>query len=141
MMKKQYQQAKRGVRPCFPLGMKIIKSQIVLLIGFTGFFLVNIDIGKALLSGGAIAFVATLILYTHLFKYEGAQQARNILNSLYRAEFVKMLTITLGFLLVFKGLNPVYPGCVIVGFVIVQLTYWMIPMLDLWVLETSTDKY
>lgn len=125
----------------FSLGLKIIKAQLFLLLVFTMSLLIDINIGRALLIGGLIAFISTLILYVHIFKYQGAQQAKNILNSLYRAEIVKVLAISLGFFVAFKWVDPLYPAGVLIGFGIAQLAFWVVPMVDTQTMHMGIKKY
>ncbi len=88
----------------------------------------------AFVSGGLISLFAGLVFYVRVFRHRGAQYSREIVQGFYRGELLKFVVVVAGFLCAFKAplLSPYtkqYPMLVVVGFALVQSTYWIYPFI------------
>jgi ATP synthase protein I len=104
---------------------RIVKAQLIVLL----FFLVIACFGDALwgislIVGGGIAWAPNLLLYRLLFKYFGAQYAKEFIRAFYLGQFFKFLLTVAGFTMVFAWTNW-QPLPVILGFIGVQSVFWV----------------
>lgn len=77
---------------------------------------------------GLVSMVPTAYFATKLFQHQGAHAARQIVNSFYKGEALKLvLTIAL-FALVFKFFNIV-PLVFFAVYMMVQLVFWFAPLI------------
>lgn len=90
--------------------------------------LISIKAGLSALLGGLVSAVPNAYFARKLFKHQGAQAAKQIVNSFYKGEALKIiLSITL-FVLVFKYFNIV-PLVFFIVYIIAQAVFWFAPMI------------
>lgn len=108
---------------------KLLKFQAFVLFSFVLVMLVSQKWGIALVIGGGIGFLANALFYLQVFRYRGAQQVNRILKGFYRGGALKFLVVIISFTWAFKYLNLASPEVVVIGFLVVQSTYWLVPLL------------
>ncbi len=85
--------------------------------------------GYSALLGGIICLIPNAYFAYRTFAYQGAQAARKIVNSFYKAEAVKLGLTALFFGLTFKYVKPLEPLSLFMTFFIVQVVHWLAPLL------------
>lgn len=84
---------------------------------------------QSILLGGLVCVVPNAYFARLLFRYKGARAAKQIVNSFYKAEALKLL-LTIGlFVLVFK-LVSIKPWLFFVGFIAAQMMFWFVPLMS-----------
>ncbi len=87
--------------------------------------------GKSALSamlGGLVSALPSAYFARKLFQYQGAQAAKQIVNSFYKGEAMKIILSILLFALVFIFSN-VNPVVFFITYIVVQMVYWFAPLL------------
>lgn len=103
----------------------------ILVLGFVSivFFITNGLMGlRSSLLGGVVSILPGLLFSLKLFKYQGAQQAKKIMNSLYTGEAYKLIVSGALFALVFIYIK-VNALAFFLTYIIVQAVYWCAPWL------------
>lgn len=113
----------RGVR-------RLACLQVLLVAVLTVIFYVLGDSRAAYSSllGGLIAAIPTQYFAHRLFRYQGAQAARQIVQSFYIGEAIKWLLTALMFVIVFALINISAPA-LFISFIVVQILYWVTPLI------------
>ncbi|WP_245391742.1 ATP synthase subunit I [Salinicola aestuarinus] len=83
----------------------------------------------SVLTGGLVAAVPTAFFAWRAFRYQGAAQARNIVNSFYKAEAGKFGLTAASFTLVFVVVPPSNPAFFFGAYVVTLLVQWLGPWL------------
>lgn len=81
------------------------------------------------LSGGFIAWLPNCYFAFRAFRYRGARAARQIVHSFYAGVAGKVLLTASLFILVFSTFNPLNAPAVFMGFLLVQMVSWVVPVL------------
>ena len=82
---------------------KLIAWQLLVLVVVVGFFgLVGKPAQISAILGGLLAAIPILLFTRQAFRFSGAKQARQVLYSFYLGEALKLISCTVGFILVFK---------------------------------------
>ena len=101
---------------------------ITLVCGLIAILFISTKAGLSALLGGLVSAVPNAFFARKLFKHQGAQAAKQIVNSFYKGEALKiMLSIAL-FVLVFKYFNIV-PLVFFIVYIIVQAVFWFAHMI------------
>jgi len=85
--------------------------------------------GYSALLGGLICTVPNTWFAYRSFKYRGARASQQIVKSFYRGEAVKLLLTALLFGATFKFVKVIEPVTVFAVFFLVQLSFWLTPLL------------
>lgn len=83
------------------------------------------------LLGGFISILPNYYFVRKTFAYSGARAMRHIVNAFYRGEFVKFGLTAILFVLAFTLVEPLEPLTMLIAFIAVQMTNWLVP----WILE------
>ncbi|MDG9666507.1 F0F1 ATP synthase subunit I [Hahella sp. CR1] len=81
------------------------------------------------LVGGLICAVPNMYFAHRAFLYQGAQAARQIVQSIYKAEAVKLGLTAIFFGLAFKFIQPLEPASLFLAFLGVQSVHWFAPLI------------
>lgn len=109
----------------------LILWQLVVVIIAVG-ILVGCGLNKSaysLLLGCLTCIIPTGCFAIKFFAYTGAQAARQIVRSFYRAELIKWLLTASLFALIFNFI-PVQPLLFFMSFIGMQTSFWLIPLLQ-----------
>ncbi len=83
----------------------------------------------SVLVGAGIYFIPNLYFVYRTFQYGGARSAKKILRAFYVGESIKILLTGILFGLAFALVTPINILAVFVGFILLQLTNWLVPWL------------
>lgn len=78
--------------------------------------------------GGIVAIIPIMIFARQLFYYQGARAARQIVNSFYKAEALKIALSIILFVLVFSMLE-INPLAFFFTYILVLMCYWFAPLI------------
>ena len=117
------QQGLRGARRFL-----ICQLSVTVLIAAIAIPLSGATAAISALLGGLVSIIPNAYFARKLFQYQGARAAKQIVNSFYIGEALKMgLTIAL-FILVFK-LFHIIPLVFFSVFIVVQMVFWLAPLI------------
>jgi len=95
---------------------------------------ISLTVGKvhaySALLGGLICALPTWYFARKTFAHSGARAARQIVNAFYRGEAIKLVLTAVLFALVYLLVKPLEPAAMLIAFILVQMTNWLVP----WVL-------
>ncbi|WP_237758321.1 F0F1 ATP synthase subunit I [Legionella londiniensis] len=113
----------RGVRRLFAwqLGM-------ALLLGMIAAVSFGTKAGLSALLGGLVSVIPNAIFAWKLFQYQGARAARQIVNSFYKGEALKITLSAVLFALVFIFF-AVVPLIFFAAFIAAQMVFWFAPLI------------
>lgn len=80
----------------------------------------------SVLLGGAVCIIPNIYFASNLFKYHGAKAAKQIVNSFYKGEALKIVMSIFLFTLVFV-LCTIDPLVFFAAYIAVQITHWLTP--------------
>lgn len=111
----------------FPLLM----LQLCMALGMTAPTLIwhTPEAALSTLLGGLVAWLPNVFFAWQTFRHQGASQARNIVNSFYRAEAGKFGLTAALFIAVFVAVPPSNPAFFFGAYVVTQLAHWLGPWL------------
>ena len=101
----------------------------MLLVGVAGMVLGGKVTGLSALLGGLIAWVPNTYFALRAFRHRGARAAQKIVRSFYAGAFGKMILTMAMFAVVFIKVKPLGALALFVGFALVQMMNWVIPLL------------
>ncbi len=84
--------------------------------------------GNSALLGGFINLLPNACFASIVFRYQGARDAKKIVNSLYKGEAVKILLTLLLFAVVFSTV-VVNPLVLFLTFIVSQMVVWFAPLI------------
>lgn len=85
----------------------------------------------SVLIGALTCFVPNLYFVYRAFKFSGARSAKKILRSFYAGESIKILLTAVLFGLVFALVKPLSILAVFAGYIAIQATSWLTPLLTI----------
>ena len=108
----------------------LFKVQVFVVLAASGvvWLVYGLHSASSMLIGGLVSAVPNLYFARVLFRYHGAQSAKKIVNSFYKAEAIKLLLTFSLFAIIFKFLNIV-PLVFFAGFIVAQMMFWFAPLL------------
>lgn len=101
---------------------------VVLAVSLIIWLVLGVHSAWSMVIGGLVSAVPNLYFARVLFRFHGAQQAKNIVNSFYKAEAMKLLLTFSLFAIIFKYLNVV-PLVFFAGFIVAQMMFWFAPLI------------
>lgn len=106
---------------------KLLALQMALCIMAPVVILLLFDKDAALSTflGAFTAFAPSLVFVSKLFKYQGAQAAKNIVRSFYIGECLKLLLSIAFFAAVFALYDDIKPLAFFLAYVIMLMTHWL----------------
>lgn len=111
---------------------KLVIAQLILVIVLPLLCLaIDIVTAYSVLIGTLIYFVPNLYFVYRAFKFSGARSARMILRSFYAGESIKLFMTAILFGLTFALVKPISVLAVFSGFIAIQATSWLTPLLTI----------
>jgi len=99
---------------------------VLLISGVSAFLSGTRAAGSALL-GGMVYLIPNALFAIKLFKYQGARAARQIVNSFYKGEAIKIGLSMLLFTAVFMWVK-IIPLAFFSAYILVLMTHWFAPL-------------
>jgi ATP synthase protein I len=102
--------------------------QLSLVVLLSVFFAVacNAQSAYSALLGGLVCIIPNAFFAVKLFKYQGARAAKQIVNSFYKGEALKIVLSIFLFTVVFIGCK-ITPLAFFVSYILVLMTHWFAP--------------
>jgi len=113
-----------------PKVLRVVGLQaIVTLLVAVGCYLMTDPVAAySALLGGVVCFLPNLYFAWESFRHQGAQAAKQIVRSFYKAEAVKFGLTAVLFSLVFALVRPLNPIYFFLTYVVVQVVHWLSPL-------------
>lgn len=110
---------------------RLLLAQLTVVAGVPTLFLITTGLVAAYsaLLGTLTCFVPNLYFVYRAFQYRGARAAKMILRSFYAGETIKIVMTAVFFGLAFALVKPINVLAVFGGFIAVQATTWLAPLL------------
>ena len=121
-------------RPSVESRLRVIRLLLVwqlvaaFVVGVAGLAVAGVSAGWSALLGGLICWLPSCWFAYRAFRYRGARAAMQIVRSFYAGEAGKMILTAALFALVFVNFETVSAPALFVGFAIVQLVNWIVPL-------------
>ena len=106
----------------------ICQLSITVLFAAIALLLSSTTAAMSALLGGMVSIVPTAYFAIKLFRYQGARAARQIVNSFYKGEALKLILTIVLFALVFKFFN-IIPLVFFATYIVVQMMFWFAPLI------------
>ena len=109
---------------------RLVVSQLILSVLITlGCLCVSgVLAAKSALLGGLVCTFPNACFAKKMFQYEGARAAKQIVNSFYKGEALKIALSILLFTMVLKFFN-IIPLIFFIVYLVVQLVFWFAPLM------------
>jgi ATP synthase protein I len=101
---------------------------ITLLIAMLMWFFRGTQEACSALLGGGVSIIPTFFFARTLFKYQGARDAKCIVNNFYKGEFFKIFISVILFAVVFKLLT-VNPLVFFASYILAHTMFWFAPLI------------
>lgn len=101
---------------------------ITLFIAMIMFLWLGSKASLSAIYGGLVCLIPTACFARTLFRYQGAQAAKKIVNSFYKAELIKIFLSMLLFTLVFINFS-VNPLVFFASYILAQMVMWFAPLI------------
>ena len=101
---------------------------ITFLISVVGAIIWGSQVGISALLGGLINLLPNACFASIVFRYQGAKDAKKIVNSLYKGEAIKIVLTLLLFAAVFSTV-VVNPLVLFLTFIVSQMVVWFAPLI------------
>lgn len=113
-----------------PKVLRVVGLQaIVTLLVAVGCYLMTDPVAAySALLGGVVCFLPNLYFAWESFRHQGAQAAKQIVRSFYKAEAVKFGLTAVLFALVFILVRPLNPISFFLTYAVVQVVHWLAPL-------------
>jgi ATP synthase protein I len=116
------QLSKRGIVRLWLMQLSVT----VVFAAFCALYGANAAISAML--GGIVCIVPNAYFAMKLFKYQGARSAKQIVNSFYKGEALKIITSVILFTAVFV-LFKVTPLAFFTSYIMILITHWFAPLI------------
>ncbi|MGL5741917.1 MAG: ATP synthase subunit I [Legionella sp.] len=117
------QLSKRGI-----VRLWLVQLGVTLIIATVSAIALNANAAISALLGGMVCFVPNAYFAIKLFKYEGARSARQIVNSFYKGEALKIVISVFLFTAVFL-LFKITPLVFFASYIMILMTHWFAPLI------------
>ena len=104
----------------------LLQLSLVLLLAAFCVVKFNAKSAYSALLGGLVGIIPSALFAAKLFKYQGARAARQIVNSFYKGEALKIILSIFLFTLVFVFCK-ITPLAFFASYVLVLMTHWFAP--------------
>ena len=104
------------------------QSGLTLVLAVIAFIISGNKAAFSVILGGLLSIIPNMYFASVLFKHQGAQAAKQIVNGFYKGEAMKLLLTILLFALVFKYCS-VIPLLFFTVYILVQAVLWLAPWL------------
>lgn len=113
----------------------LVQLSIVLFLTILCALLFSANAAKSTLLGGLVCIIPNVYFASTLFKYQGARSARQIVNSFYKGEALKIFLSIFLFTAVFV-LCKITPLAFFASYVLVLMTHWFAP----WIIVNKQNR-
>lgn len=104
----------------------LLQISLVLLLALFCLVQINANSAYSVVLGGLVAIIPNALFAVKLFRYQGARAARQIVNSFYKGEALKIIVSISLFILVFVWCK-ITPWAFFASYVLVLMTHWFAP--------------
>lgn len=117
------QLSKRGI-------VRLWQIQLVAILVFALFcaLFFSVKAANSALLGGIICVIPNIYFARKLFKYQGARSAKQIVNSFYKGEAVKIILSVILFTVVFVWVK-ITPLAFFLAYIMILMTHWFAPLI------------
>ena len=112
-----------------------VQLGITLVLAIVSTMALNIRGGFSALLGGLVCIIPNAYFAVKLFKYQGARAAKQIVNSFYKAEALKIILSIVLFTAVFT-LCKITPLAFFASYILVLMTHWFAP----WIIVNKQNR-
>ncbi len=110
---------------------RLLLTQLAISIFFPLAFLpFGMNAAWSALAGGLASFVPNVYFAYRTFQYSGARAVNAIARSMFAGEVGKLALMALIFIVLFKYQKTLNHGALFSGFIVVQLSVWLTPLLS-----------
>ncbi|MCW8399096.1 F0F1 ATP synthase subunit I [Legionella sp. PATHC038] len=117
------QLSKRGI-----VRLWYVQSGVTLVFAALCALVYGTNAASSALLGGVVCIVPNAYFASKLFKYQGARSAKQIVNSFYKGEALKIIISIFLFTAVFL-LFKITPLAFFVSYIMIQMTHWFAPLI------------
>lgn len=121
---------KRGI-----MRLLLVQTGITMFLAVLCTVVFNINAGVSALLGGAVCIIPNAYFASKLFKYQGARAAKQIVNSFYKGEALKIILSIFLFTAVFL-LYRITPLAFFLSYILVLMTHWFAP----WIIVNKQNR-
>jgi ATP synthase protein I len=89
---------------------------------------IGVEAARSVVLGGVVSVVPNAYFAKKLFQHQGARAARQIVNSFYSGEALKLALTFVLFAMVFKLFNIV-PLVFFAAYILAQMVFWFAPLI------------
>ncbi|KTD69450.1 MULTISPECIES: F0F1 ATP synthase subunit I [Legionella] len=117
------QLSKRGI-----VRLWCVQSGVTLVFAALCALVYDTNAASSALLGGIVCIVPNAFFASKLFKYQGARSAKQIVNSFYKGEALKIVISIFLFTAVFL-LFKITPLAFFASYIMIQMTHWFTPLI------------
>lgn len=117
------QLSKRGI-----IRLWLVQAGIMLTLSVLSLILFNAKTACSVLLGGLVCIIPNAFFAFKLFRYSGARSAKQIVNSFYKGEALKIILSISLFTAVFV-LCRITPLAFFVSYILILMTHWFAPLI------------
>lgn len=77
--------------------------------------------------GAGVCWLASCYFSWQSFRAAGARASKQVLSNMYRGMMGKFTIVIVGFILILSNVQPLSPGALFCGFILVQTMSWVAP--------------
>lgn len=121
---------KRGI-----LRLWLVQLGITLILAALCAIAFNAQAAKSALLGGLVSIIPSAYFAIKLFKHQGARAAKQIVNSFYKGEALKIILSIILFTAVFI-LCKITPLAFFASYILVLMTHWFAP----WIIVNKQNR-
>ena len=77
--------------------------------------------------GAGVCWLASCYFSWQSFRAAGARASKQVLSNMYRGMMGKFAIVIVGFILILSNVQPLSPGALFCGFILVQTMSWVAP--------------
>ena len=104
----------------------VVQLGVTLFLAVLSALALNMNAALSAVLGGLVCIIPNAYFASTLFKYQGARAAKQIVNSFYKGEALKIILSIILFTLVFV-LFRITPVVFFGTYIAIQLTHWLAP--------------
>ncbi|OGV28558.1 MAG: hypothetical protein A3E88_06400 [Legionellales bacterium RIFCSPHIGHO2_12_FULL_35_11] len=106
----------------------LVQISSAFLLSLLAFYFSGTIAAQSVLVGSFVYIVPNFVFARKIFRYHGAKYAKNIANSFYKGEAIKIALSVVLFAVVFKFMN-VTPIGFFCAYISMQLLMWIVPLI------------
>ena len=106
----------------------LLQLAVTLIVATLCALIYNTNAAISAVLGGLVYIIPNAYFANNVFKYQGARAAKQIVNSFFKGEALKLITSILLFTAVFV-LYRVNPIAFFVSYIMVLMTHWITPLI------------